>query len=99
MPEPEPETELSDDDDLDSDGDDEDDDSTASEGGPDPEEAKARFEQIREQNAAVEAALAKYGRGSAELKSEQSRLAELFSPIKLVPKHFERLVGQVRIRR
>ena len=97
VPEPEPEAELSDDEDLDSDGDDEDDDSTASEGGPDPEEAKARFEQIREQNAAVEAALAKYGRGSAELKSEQSRLAELFSPIKLVPKHFERLVGQVRI--
>ncbi|WP_083006712.1 RNA polymerase sigma factor RpoD [Halomonas sp. GT] len=97
VPEPEPEAELSEDDDLDSDGDDEDDDSTASEGGPDPEEAKARFEQIREQNAAVEAALAKYGRGSAELKSEQSRLAELFSPIKLVPKHFERLVGQVRI--
>lgn len=97
VPEPEPEAELSDDDDLDSDGDDEDDDSTASEGGPDPEEAKARFEQIREQNAAVEAALAKHGRGSAELKSEQSRLAELFSPIKLVPKHFERLVGQVRI--
>ncbi|UYO73547.1 RNA polymerase sigma factor RpoD [Halomonas qinghailakensis] len=97
VPEPEVETELSDDDDLDSDGDDEDEDSTASEGGPDPEEAKARFEQIREQNAAVEAALAKYGRGSAELKNEQARLAELFSPIKLVPKHFERLVGQVRI--
>ncbi|MDW0359562.1 RNA polymerase sigma factor RpoD [Halomonas venusta] len=97
VPEPEPETELSDDDDLDSDDDDEDEDSTASEGGPDPEEAKARFEQIREQNVAVEAALAKYGRGSAELKSEQLRLAELFSPIKLVPKHFERLVGQVRI--
>ncbi|MGM0833353.1 MAG: RNA polymerase sigma factor RpoD [Pseudomonadota bacterium] len=97
VPEPEVEAELSDDDDLDSDGDDEDEDSTASEGGPDPEEAKARFEQIREQNAAVEAALAKYGRGSAELKNEQARLAELFSPIKLVPKHFERLVGQVRI--
>ncbi len=96
VPEPEAEPELSDDD-IDSDEDDEDDDSTASEGGPDPEEAKARFEQIREQNAAVEAAFAKHGRGSAELKSEQARLAELFSPIKLVPKHFERLGGQVRI--
>ena len=52
---------------------------------------------IREQNAAVEAVLAKHGRGSAELKAEQARLAELFSPIKLVPKHFERLVGQIRI--
>ncbi|HBA00221.1 MAG TPA: RNA polymerase sigma factor RpoD, partial [Halomonas sp.] len=97
VPEPEVDTELSDDDDIDSDADDDEDDTTASEGGPDPEEAKARFEQIREQNAAVEAALAKHGRGSAELKFEQERLAELFSPIKLVPKHFERLVGQVRI--
>ncbi len=97
MPEPVVETELSDDDDIDSDDDDEEDDTTASEGGPDPEEAKARFEQIREQNAAVEAVLAKHGRGSAELKAEQARLAELFSPIKLVPKHFERLVGQIRI--
>ncbi|MDR5884598.1 RNA polymerase sigma factor RpoD [Vreelandella janggokensis] len=93
VPEPEPVTEV----DEDVEGDDEDDDSTASEGGPDPEEARARFEQIREQNAAVEAAFAKYGRGSAELKAEQARLAVLFSPIKLVPKHFERLVGQVRI--
>ncbi|PRY66652.1 RNA polymerase RpoD-like sigma 70 subunit [Vreelandella songnenensis] len=97
VPEPEVDAELSDDDDVSGDDDEDDDDSSASEGGPDPEEAKARFEQIREQNALVEAALAKHGRGSAELKSEQARLAELFSPIKLVPKHFERLVGQVRI--
>ncbi|MCH4810979.1 RNA polymerase sigma factor RpoD [Vreelandella neptunia] len=95
VPEPEPEPEVGDD--VEGEGDDEDDDSTASEGGPDPEEARARFEQIREQNALVEAAFAKYGRGSAELKAEQTRLAVLFSPIKLVPKHFERLVGQVRI--
>jgi RNA polymerase primary sigma factor len=91
VPEPEPEPEE------DVEGDDEDDDATASEGGPDPEEARARFEQIREQNALVEAAFAKHGRGSAELKAEQARLSVLFSPIKLVPKHFERLVGQVRI--
>ncbi|QNI03836.1 RNA polymerase sigma factor RpoD [Halomonas sp. SH5A2] len=93
VPEPEPVSEVDDD----VEGDDEDDDSTASEGGPDPEEARARFEQIREQNAAVEAVFAKHGRGSTELKAEQARLAVLFSPIKLVPKHFERLVGQVRI--
>lgn len=92
---PEPEVELSDDDDAGSEDDEEDE--SASEGGPDPEEARARFEQIREQNAEVEAALAKHGRGNAALKVEQARLAELFSPIKLVPKHFERLVGQVRI--
>ncbi|MGO1625867.1 MAG: RNA polymerase sigma factor RpoD [Halomonadaceae bacterium] len=72
-------------------------DSNANEGGPNPKEARARFEQIREQNASVEAMFEQHGRGSAELKAEQARLAELFSPIKLVPKHFERLVGQVRI--
>ncbi|MDR5873476.1 RNA polymerase sigma factor RpoD [Halomonas sp. CUBES01] len=93
VPEPEPVSEVDDDVDVDE----EDDDASASEGGPDPEEARARFEQIREQNALVDAAFAKHGRGSAELKAEQARLAELFSPIKLVPKHFERLVGQVRI--
>ncbi|WP_447529548.1 MULTISPECIES: RNA polymerase sigma factor RpoD [unclassified Vreelandella] len=95
--EPEVDPEPGDDAEIDGDGEDEDDDSTASEGGPDPEEARARFEQIREQNAAVDTAFKKHGRGSAELKAEQARLAELFSPIKLVPKHFERLVGQVRI--
>ncbi|MGP9467580.1 RNA polymerase sigma factor RpoD [Halomonas citrativorans] len=96
VPEPEVATDLSDED-GDGDGEEDDEDSNASEGGPDPEEARARFEQIREQNALAGAALTKHGRGSAELKAEQARLAELFSPIKLVPKHFERLVGQVRI--
>ncbi len=66
-------------------------------GGPDPEEAKARFEQIREQNELVRAAMETHGRDSREALAERARLAELFSPIKLVPKHFERLVNQVRI--
>ncbi|PXX98542.1 RNA polymerase sigma factor RpoD [Halomonas sp. LBP4] len=94
-----PEPEVSDDLDGDEDGDDdaEDDDTSSSEGGPDPEEARARFEQIREQNALVQAAIEKHGRRSPEALAEQARLAELFSPIKLVPKHFERLVNQVRI--
>ncbi|TLF51600.1 RNA polymerase sigma factor RpoD [Halomonas urmiana] len=66
-------------------------------GGPDPEEARARFEQIREQNAAAQAAIEAHGRASKAAQEELARLAQLFSPIKLVPKHFERLVGQVRI--
>ncbi|MCW4149428.1 RNA polymerase sigma factor RpoD [Halomonas sp. 18H] len=66
-------------------------------GGPDPEEARARFEQIREQNEAARRAIEAHGRAAKEAQSELARLAELFSPIKLVPKHFERLVGQVRI--
>ncbi|NWN82104.1 MAG: RNA polymerase sigma factor RpoD [Halomonas sp.] len=66
-------------------------------GGPDPEEARARFEQIREQSGSVDAAIEAHGRHSKVAKEELARLAVLFSPIKLVPKHFERLVNQVRI--
>ncbi|WP_432415508.1 RNA polymerase sigma factor RpoD [Chromohalobacter israelensis] len=92
VPEPEPSA---------ADGDVSEDDDEAEEeetgGGPDPEEARARFEQIREQNERAKAAIEEHGLGSKEASAEQARLAELFSPIKLVPKHFERLVGQVRI--
>src|SRR5690554_840491 len=65
--------------------------------GPDPKETRARIDQIREKNVLANEALAKHGRGSPEAKAALGRLAELFSPIKLVPKHYERLVGQVRI--
>jgi RNA polymerase primary sigma factor len=95
-----PEPEVSDglgDEDVDGDDDEDEDDTTTTEGGPDPEEARARFEQIRQQNAAVQAAIDTHGRSSPEALAEKARLAELFSPIKLVPKHFERLVSQVRI--
>src|SRR5699024_4575813 len=62
-------------------------------GGPDPEETRARFEQIRDELKLALAAIEKHGRHSEEAQAELERLAELFSPIKLVPKHFERLVG------
>ncbi len=90
------EPEVGDKDEDDEEGDEEEDDSS-SEGGPDPEEARVRFEQIREQNESAKAAIAEHGFGSKEVEAEQARLAVLFSPIKLSPKHFERLVGQVRI--
>ena len=92
VPEEEPrDEEASDDDEEDGEAEEE------TTGGPDPEEAKARFEQIRQQNELVRAAMEAHGRHSAEARVEMTRLAELFSPIKLVPKHFERLVNQVRI--
>lgn len=96
MPE-EVEADVSGDDDDEDSEDSEDEDDNSSEGGPDPEEARVRFEQIREQNEAAKAAIDKHGRGSEAANAEQARLAVLFSPIKLSPKHFERLVGQVRI--
>ncbi|MGJ8515633.1 RNA polymerase sigma factor RpoD [Carnimonas bestiolae] len=88
-----------DDSDVDDDEEDEDEDdsSNTNEGGPDPELAKVRFEQIREQNELVKKLIAKNGRGAPDVIVAQERLAELFSPIKLVPKHFERLILQVRI--
>ncbi|WP_275287833.1 RNA polymerase sigma factor RpoD [Halomonas elongata] len=94
VPEPEPERSA-----AGGEASDEDDDAEEEEsgGGPDPEEAKARFEQIREQNEAARRAIEAHGRDAKQAQSELARLAELFSPIKLVPKHFERLVGQVRI--
>ncbi len=100
--EPLPEMVADDADDSDSDDDSDDEESgeeddTASEGGPDPELARVRFEQIREQNEQTKAAIEKHGLHAAEARAEQARLAELFSPIKLVPRHFERLVGQLRL--
>ena len=88
----EPEPEIGDDDD---DFVDEEEETPA--GGPDPEETRARFEQIRDELGLTLAAIEKHGRHSEEAQAELERLAELFSPIKLVPKHFERLVGQIRI--
>ncbi|ALM53535.1 RNA polymerase sigma factor RpoD [Halomonas huangheensis] len=93
VPEVEEDTSADSEGDEDDDAEEEDD----SGGGPDPEEARARFEQIREQSALADAAIEANGRKSAQAQEELARLAELFSPIKLVPKHFERLVGQVRI--
>ncbi|MGO2131710.1 MAG: RNA polymerase sigma factor RpoD [Halomonas sp.] len=91
----EPEPEISDDDDEIVGEDDEEEEAPA--GGPDPEETRARFEQIRDELKLTQAAIEKHGRHSEQAQVELERLAELFSPIKLVPKHFERLVGQIRI--
>ncbi|WP_027966215.1 RNA polymerase sigma factor RpoD [Halomonas halocynthiae] len=95
----ESELEISADDDIVGDDDDGegDEDDEAPAGGPDPEETRARFEQIREELKLTQAVIEAHGRHSKEAQVELERLAELFSPIKLVPKHFERLVGQIRI--
>ncbi|OHV12748.1 RNA polymerase sigma factor RpoD [Kushneria phosphatilytica] len=101
--EPEPAPAEEDSGDVGDDGDDEDDDEesdseeSSGDSGPDPELARVRFEQLREQNERVRAALEKHGLSSKEATAEQERLAELFAPIKLVPRHFERLVGQIRL--
>ncbi|RKR06586.1 RNA polymerase RpoD-like sigma 70 subunit [Kushneria sinocarnis] len=86
-----------DDDSDEEDADEDDSEESSGDSGPDPELARVRFEQLREQNERVRAALEEHGLNSKAATAEQDRLAELFAPIKLVPRHFERLVGQIRL--
>ncbi|EOT7853198.1 RNA polymerase sigma factor RpoD [Pseudomonas aeruginosa] len=65
-------------------------------GGPDPEEARLRFTAVSEQLNKAKKALKKHGRGSKQATAELTGLAELFMPIKLVPKQFDALVARVR---
>ncbi|EJY6041414.1 TPA: RNA polymerase sigma factor RpoD [Pseudomonas aeruginosa] len=65
-------------------------------GGPDPEEARLRFTGVSEQLDKAKKALKKHGRGSKQATAELTGLAELFMPIKLVPKQFDALVARVR---
>ena len=65
-------------------------------GGPDPEEAARRFGAVAEQLARLRAAEQAHGRDSDIALIEQQQLADLFMPIKLVPKQFDVLVAMVR---
>lgn len=85
--------EESDDEEDDESGDDEEEEG---DGGPDPEEAARRFTAVAEQQEKVQKALKKHGRGSKQAIEELATLAELFMPIKLVPKQYDALVTQVR---
>ncbi|BCG22544.1 RNA polymerase sigma factor RpoD [Pseudomonas tohonis] len=65
-------------------------------GGPDPEEALRRFTAVSDQLEKARKALKKHGRSSKQAIDELQGLAELFMPIKLVPKQFDALVDRVR---
>ena len=66
------------------------------ESGPDPEVARQRFGAVSDQLQVANKALKKNGRSSPQTIAELLLLAELFMPIKLVPKQFEVLVERVR---
>ena len=88
--------------DADKDSDDDSDDSDSDEeeeegdGGPDPEEALRRFTAIGEALEAAKKALKKHGRNSKQGIAALKEMAELFMPIKLIPKQYEALVVRVR---
>ena len=65
-------------------------------GGLDPEEAKIRFEEIREQLLKTEQCIAKHGRDGKASKQHLEDLAELFKYLKLTPRQFDPLIAMVR---
>jgi RNA polymerase primary sigma factor len=65
-------------------------------GGPDPEEALRRFTAISDALVLAKKALKKHGRNSKQGIAALKEMAELFMPIKLVPKQYEALVVFVR---
>jgi RNA polymerase primary sigma factor len=66
------------------------------EGGPNREEALARFARIRKLHANLHKTMEKKGHDSPELKRVQKKLAEEFMQIKFVSKQINRLVEYVR---
>ncbi|WP_213881741.1 RNA polymerase sigma factor RpoD [Pseudomonas sp. dw_358] len=72
------------------------DDEEEAESGPDPVIAAQRFGAVADQLELTGKALKKHGRASKQGIAELLALAELFMPIKLVPKQFEGLVERVR---
>ena len=64
--------------------------------GPDPEEARLRFGEIREQYELTSALVAKHGRNHAKSKEELEKLGDLFKALKLTPRQFEPLLSHIR---
>src|SRR5450830_1885843 len=75
---------------------DDDTDEEEAESGPDPVIAAQRFGAVADQMEITRKALKKHGRNNKAAIAELLALAELFMPIKLVPKQFEGLVERVR---
>jgi len=65
--------------------------------GPDPEEARLRFVDLRAQYELTEAALKKHGRGHKKSLAELDKLGDMFKTFKLTPKLFDNLVNQARV--
>lgn len=84
------------DDDTDDDDAESSDDEEEAESGPDPVIAAQRFGAVSDQMEITRKALKKHGRHNKAAIAELLALAELFMPIKLVPKQFEALVERVR---
>ncbi len=68
----------------------------STESGPDPEIARMRFGELREQFDKVEKSIKKHGRYSKQSANELHQLGEVFKFFKLTPRMFDPLVVSVR---
>ncbi|EGG99811.1 RNA polymerase sigma factor RpoD [gamma proteobacterium IMCC2047] len=93
-PQPVEETDVTVDETDTDDSDDEDEDEV--ERGPDPVETAERMSALKKQFEIVNKAIEKHGRGSKQVLEAQEELGEIFCPIKLTPRYFDRLVQNVR---
>tara|TARA_R100001377_G_scaffold40768_3_gene22854 strand:- start:200 stop:1777 length:1578 start_codon:yes stop_codon:yes gene_type:complete len=84
------------DDDSDDDSDDVIDDEEEGNTGPDPEEAKLRFADLRKQLKVTDAAIKKHGRNHKKSIAELEKLGDNFKTFKLTPKQFEPLLAHIR---
>jgi len=65
-------------------------------GGPDPEEAARRFDGITAQLKVANRVVKKHGRDSEQGIAALRELADLFMPIKLVPKQYDTLLSKLK---
>ena len=77
----------------DEDGDDDEDEAAV---GPDPEEAKIRFTELKEQYELTSSIVGRRGRSDAKSKSELENLGEIFKCFKLTPRQFDPLLSHIR---
>ncbi|WP_417345291.1 RNA polymerase sigma factor RpoD [Ferrimonas sp.] len=82
--------------DLDDEDDEDDDDEEETTSGPDPEEAREKFGELRRHYELAQQAIADHGHDSVEVAMVVTRLSELFKQFRLVPKQFDHLVGNMR---
>ncbi len=64
--------------------------------GPDPEEAKIRFGELKKQFDKAQKALSKHGRDSKQAGKEMEALAEVFKFLKLTPRQFDPILKNSR---
>ncbi|NOU51587.1 RNA polymerase sigma factor RpoD [Pseudoalteromonas sp. JBTF-M23] len=89
-------SELSDEDLADEDDEDDDDDEEEADTGPDPEEARIHFEQLRTLYNQAREVFAAKGRSHPDSQAAIFEIGELFRTFKLVPKQFDRMVNNMR---